>query len=132
MGSAAQKSATQAMRDNFTPNTVLLVVESQTGTSGAVKVGGWSSTYIPTMSAEAQADIFETEGSREAFLGTSIFARSQQEEKGNAGHVCHCLLNMSTRGGISGVKNILQDRNWHWFNPVRRWVLSGKGAEDQA
>jgi hypothetical protein len=61
------------------------------------------------LAISAGAIVFETERSREAFVGTSIFVRPQQKEEGDARHVCNCLLNMSTSWSVGVVENALED-----------------------
>jgi hypothetical protein len=83
---ADDRSATAAVLENFPANAILFVCKGVGHMGGSLKIGNWSRGNRKTPFTNKDLDILQEEGAGGAG-NASVFARTEQEEKGDNDHV---------------------------------------------
>ena len=79
--------ATAAQSDDFTANAILLVREGESGKGCGVSRFVTAGDKMEASVADEELDVLEAEGRGIGWAG-SVFARPEEEEKGDGDHVC--------------------------------------------
>ena len=113
--------------NDFSVYAILLCGEGQRSDCGTKKGGVRGGVEVESDGTMEQLDFIEAKGCGFR-AGAGVFARAQEEEKGNGDHVGDCdVEGWATLK--SGGENMLQDGDRDGFDTVGRWILLGMARQ---
>lgn len=119
---ASDGVAAAAVRQDFATNHVLLISELKLGEGGTVKGLKGADHNVQNDVADTELDVTKTK--RSGLGGDTIFARTEEVEETNVGHVGGGKAQGIT-GKESNTVDFMEEWKWDRFDTAGRWVKLG-------